>query len=383
MLEVNQNVILLSQQDKEIILNKFPEDLRNKIKNVNNPLDQDEILVELFRDKNIRIVISIINDEFNNDEYISYFHVVDFCKLINYGENHIYRWKNANINTITYGELIKISKKYIICNNITNNKIAYHAKFVDSESLMKILIKINTPEANLFTDWIIQQSKIMKNLIKQIIKLKYELEKQKLQQEIQTTQQLIENNQNINSSLMRERTKMAYAIFTDPIKKSGDLYVGGTSDFTTKNIFKIGIAGCDLNKRKSSMRTGNPTYDMYFNIKCNDVYIAENIIKKKLENIQVFDGREFYYFPSLAIAKSFVSKVVNFVNDLDVQYGNLYEILQNDFINHNPGNLYEFICQNKHFARINTYQKHFINDAKIDNLDDVEDISQYQITLGK
>ena len=85
--------LILNEQEQEAILNMFPEKLQSYIKSCNNPLDETQILVNLFKDKNVRIVLREETNEFDDLEWISYYHCGDIASKIKYNVSHITDWK--------------------------------------------------------------------------------------------------------------------------------------------------------------------------------------------------------------------------------------------------------------------------------------------------
>jgi prophage antirepressor-like protein len=261
MIELNtQNE--LSNSDKQEILNKFPPIIAEKFKNINNPLNQTEILVELFREKNVRIILKIQKNEFDEEDYIAHFHVVDMCKTINYADHHINTWKKWKIKFFTYEELTKDNSKIFIINP-NNNKISHKALFIDEESIITILIKINTPEAHIFTEWIKQQSKIVKTLMRRIIKIKNELENQKyLNENIELRKKVELLESQVDHEQIYERLQVALCVMPKMEHIKGIIYIGSTKDLILKKISKIGKT-IDAQRRKTELRVGNPTFNLY------------------------------------------------------------------------------------------------------------------------
>ena len=88
----NNNQEILSNEEQEIILSKFPEKLKPFLNNCNNPLDETQVLVNLFKDKNFRIILREEETKFGDIEWISYYHCEDIAKQINFDTKNINNW---------------------------------------------------------------------------------------------------------------------------------------------------------------------------------------------------------------------------------------------------------------------------------------------------
>ena len=79
----------LTKEEHKYIINKFPDKLKPFFKNTNNPLDETQILVNLFKDKDVRIILNKEENEFGIEDYVAYFHANDIYKTIKYDDKHI------------------------------------------------------------------------------------------------------------------------------------------------------------------------------------------------------------------------------------------------------------------------------------------------------
>ena len=66
----DQNEIIFSDEQKEFIINKFPIQIQNLLRSVKNPLDEREVIINMFKDKKVRIIIKyekdILDDYYEN-----------------------------------------------------------------------------------------------------------------------------------------------------------------------------------------------------------------------------------------------------------------------------------------------------------------------------
>jgi hypothetical protein len=330
----------LSQKERDLILNKFPADLREQIKNVNNPLNQTEILVSLFHNKNVVIILENNYDKENDMyDYISYFHVSDLCHLLKVAETNFNRWKNNwKINFIPYDNLSTKKNIYII--NPTEKKFPSNTLFVDEDNLKKILIKNGSTEANIFLDWLLVQSKISKTIINKFIKMKHDSDIQKLQKKVNTLENQVDHEQ------IYERLQVALCVMPKMEHIKGIIYIGSTKDLILKKISKIGKT-IDAQRRKTELRVGNPTFNLYMEFECLDITLAEHFIHRFLHNLQVYNNKEFFYLPSLELGGELIKFVVDNINKMIETYGNFDTILRKDLVQNNFGNIIEYIQQNK------------------------------------
>ena len=103
----NNNQLILSENEQQSILDKFPEKLKPFLSKCNNPLDETQVLVNLFKDKNVRIILKQEENEFNEIEWISYYHCEDIANEIKFSAKHITDWNKLwKIQFIKYENLL-------------------------------------------------------------------------------------------------------------------------------------------------------------------------------------------------------------------------------------------------------------------------------------
>lgn len=368
----------LSDVDRELILNQFPDEIKEQIKNVNNPLNQTEILINLFNNKNVIIVIENLSIDQSYD-YVSYYHVTDLCQLLNVNKTHYNAWKtNWEINFIQYKNLS--SKNNIFLINPTNKSIHPQTLFVDEEDLKKILIKVSSPEAKTFHSWILQQAKICKTIINKLIQFKNEQNQKKienLQSKISDLESQLDHEQ------LYERMQIALSIMPKKKREFGVIYIGSTKEMIKLKIFKIGLSN-NSDRRSKELTVGNPTFKLYMEFECEDIHLAEDYIHLFLSNIQTYKGKEFYYLPSLEIGGNVVQTIVNFVNEITKKYGDLDVILRKDLIQNNFGNIIEYVNNNRENVKTDKIKcdKWYININKLIE-SDFSDINRNLITVGR
>ena len=139
LMKTNQenNYLILNENEQETILNMFPEKLQPYIKSCNNPLDETQVLVNLFKDKNVRIVLKEETDEFGYKEWISYYNCVDLAKEIKYSTSHINQWKERwDVNTISYEKMLTQNELAKIC-EINKRRTDKNAYYINEQDLKK------------------------------------------------------------------------------------------------------------------------------------------------------------------------------------------------------------------------------------------------------
>ena len=200
--------LILNEQEQEAILNLFPEKLRSYIKSCNNPLDETQVLVNLFKDKNVRIVLREEDNEFGRKEWLSYYHCGDIASKIKYDSTHIRNWKQWQIKLLKYKDLTANFKPPNIC-EINSQKTDSNANYIDEQDLKKVLIKINTKEAKVFQEWILEQSTLMKKISKKMIEVKRKYETDILNKQIKNRDKKISKLEQSKTKLL-ELTKVGF-----------------------------------------------------------------------------------------------------------------------------------------------------------------------------
>lgn len=173
MMSLTHNIFSIEQ--KNYIINQFPNEIQNLLKNVNNPLDEREILNGIFEDKNVRIVMKYEKNKYNVLKWVMYYNVNDIADVINYTTKNTHHWNKWKIETTTYTNLINIDTKkevlqnggpsnideYIRIINPLNKKTDHNAKYMHQKYLSTVLINTTSKESEIYKYWILEMPEII------------------------------------------------------------------------------------------------------------------------------------------------------------------------------------------------------------------------------
>jgi len=310
---------ILTEKEHNEILNMFPEIIRESIKNCNNPLDETQIIVSLFSNKQVRIIFRKEINEFEDEDYVSYFHAKDIAEQV----NHItIDWE---VKFIKYMDLKNSDPNFI---KINFAKIPDDcAEFINEQDMKNILSKINNIEAQAFQTWILKQSGIMKSAIK----IKHKLELKNKDKIIENKNKQLDDKEKQTAEIAK-RTSDAMDFFRKPVRHRGKIYIATSPDKQKIDAYKIGRTTGPIEKRLSSMQTSNPDIRILKDFNCNDVYSAEKLIHEYLFNLRLHKNKEYFFSYSIDRCIELVEKAVNFINDLTNTFDNDNTTLQTQYI---------------------------------------------------
>ena len=286
-------------------LDNIPDKIKPYFSKCSNPLDETQVLANLFENINIRILVCKEIDDFEDEEYNTYYNIYDVVKQFNYDKKHI---SNLKINQITCEKLCPNFKL-----NFTNKKKENKTNYINEMDLKVVLSEINTKEAILFQDQITRQFTIMKKILKYICKLKHK-------------QEQINNQEQIRI----EKTAKAVKLFTPPIRTSGKIYIATSPEYSRQHMYKIGLTGGDLSKREKGLQTSHPSMKIIYDVDVKDVDLTEKLIHKFLAHVNV--KKEFFYISSVSVAKKLIKNCCKYVNKLIDKYDNDYNLLRTNYI---------------------------------------------------
>ena len=124
-------------------------------------------MIDLFKDKDVRIYICQENDEFGDLDYLSYYHAVDMAKQTGFDEKNINNWNR--LWKIQFIKLKDLPLNFLganLSNMLNDKRTKIDANFISEQDLKKVLLKLHTPEAKIFQEWILRQSTITKKIFK-------------------------------------------------------------------------------------------------------------------------------------------------------------------------------------------------------------------------
>lgn len=338
---INQKIVQFSSNNEEIfteeekngIINMFPENIREYLLPLNNPLDQTQVILSLLKDKNIKLILQKTIDEFGDDENNPLFCASDFARMIKSAEKNINRWKKwlTTEDYVVYNkiknELLSKGGDKILCSfdpKITN--IHGETIFLTMEGLKKVLSNVEVEGAHIYRTWINNLATIMKKLIKWIHKIKTKIELDKHTIEINE----LKNQLQIKQMETTKRIELSIQLFPKTQRTNGNIYAISSNDKLKKCAIKFGNTSRDVKIRNSTLKTADPDLFIIHSVEVLDINMAENIIHYFLDNLRY--DREFFYVSSEDIAKKILETVAIFVNDMIIKYDNDYETIREKYI---------------------------------------------------
>lgn len=171
-MSITHNIFSIEQ--KNYIINQFPNEIQNLLRNVNNPLDEREILNGIFEDKNVRMVMKYEKNKYNVLKWVIYYNVNDIADVINYS-NNTHNWKNQwKIEYISYNDLINNKKNLPLENqgankidenvriiNPLNKRTDHNANYIHQKYLSTVLINTTKQESEIYKYWILEMPEII------------------------------------------------------------------------------------------------------------------------------------------------------------------------------------------------------------------------------
>ena len=328
--DLSKNEEIFNDEQRNSLINKFPKELHGILYEINNPLNEKEVIMKLFLDKNIKIISIPYVDEYDDPEYKHHFNCKDLAINIKYSESNISKWNSRfKLNLKSYNELIKeyndrarticTSTKHddndlinenngcapTICRStkfddneqeIKNNgdiiyignfeKIDEKAYFIEMKDIKELMMHIKTDESMLYRKWIIEYSEISYKLIKWIMKIKQKYENENLINKIKQIEEDKQKEINNIKGKMKIRIQQSVDFFPSPIRVKGKIYI--TQDkYTTNKIknFKIGNTTLDIKTRENQLQTSNPDIQIVHSVEVLDVNLIEDLIHEYLNNL--------------------------------------------------------------------------------------------------
>jgi prophage antirepressor-like protein len=344
---VDKNDVILSDKEKQFIVNLFPLKLRPFLSQVNNPLDETQVLINLFKDKDVRIILTDEEDEFGDKEQVAHFHCGDIAKQIKYIEKNINDWKRLwKIEFITYENLVLKNSGAKITNMATNKRTDNNANFISIHELKKVLLKVNTEEAKQFQEWILRLSTLTSKIVKNIILVKHQLELQKINKQLEDSKEHF-----------LKRSQQATELFCKPNRVKGEIYCASTVEKLKENKVKIGQVHSnsvkpdshlyplcnETKKREIGMQTSCPEIKILSHYYSEDINLTETLIHKFLDHLNV--EKEFFFISSLDECNNMLLDITTKINEMVNKYSNDYKKLRLQYMTNNNE---IFLIENKH-----------------------------------
>ncbi len=253
----NNDQFILTEEEQQMIIDKFPDKLRPFLSKCNNPLDETQILVHLFKDNNVRIILRQEENLIGQLEYCAYFHTADIAETVKYNKTDTTQWAARwKVQYMPYENLVRQfdGPNFV---EINKRKTDKNANYINEQDLKKVLLKINTKEASTFQEWILKQSTIMKFLLNEIVKIKHQQELEQKTLELDKCKKELESTKTSEKELM-ELSLNAVKLFPQPAREAGTIYIATSPDYQKKYTYKIGLTTVNAKSRESSMQTSNP-----------------------------------------------------------------------------------------------------------------------------
>ena len=302
--DLSQNEEIFTEEQKKYIIDRFPVELHEYLKQTNNPMDETQVIISLLKEKNIRIVLCYEKNIFGMYEWKGYYHATDVADHLRY--SNIENWKRWNIKVKKFSEfddekMVDQFDRPFYNRPIFNfdiKKVDINAQFIDDEELKTILLKTTKKgkEIDLFKDWIIKYSTIAKSVISMVIQIKYQYEKEQQIHEIEKYKQQvkqIEEDKQKEINEMRIRIEKAIDIYPMAPKQKGYVYIVCSELLKSKGLVRIGRT-LNIEKRENQYRCSDPTYAVEYYRDVEDKMLTEKAIHYILNNIRKYSNRDQY-----------------------------------------------------------------------------------------
>ena len=327
---------IFSIEQKNYIINQFPNEIQNLLKNVNNPLDEREILNGIFEDKNVRMVMKYEKNKYNVLKWVMYYNVNDIADVINYTTKNTHHWNKWKIETTTYTNLINIDTKkevlqnggpsnideYIRIINPLNKKTDHNAKYMHQKYLSTVLINTTSKESEIYKYWILEMPEIIDCAlrilneikkdweIKQIKEQKDEeiklLVKYQLNQDekIKEYNKIVDENKKLKEKLKEKVKNFDLHVPKKKIPIMDYIYIWGNSIDDKK--FKMGFTK-KANDRNSELSRGNIDGKFLHLSPCFECEKYEKIIHSIFSKYRIRDTE--YFEISFDICKNAIDSI--------------------------------------------------------------------------
>ena len=344
--DLSQNEEILTEEQREYIIGKFPKKIQDFLRKVKNPLDEKEVIINMFKDKNVRIVIKYEKDFMDDFDWIPYFHCPDLAKVIKYQEKNIYQWNSRwKYNLISFENLIKNEnngKNELLPQiagatqfmNFDENRTDKNALFIGLDDLKDVLLKINTNLSKEYKKWVMKQSSIMSKFLKYAIKIKNEYENEQLKMQIEKKDKIIEqieDNKQKEIEEMKQRVEKAIDIYPIYPKQKGYIYIACSEFLKSKGLVRIGRT-LNVEKRENQYKCSDPTYYIEYYRDVEDKVLTEKALHYILDNIRKYSNREFFYCSSLEKMKEILEKNIDMIEEATSEQEKIIKEIRNKYI---------------------------------------------------
>ena len=308
----NNDEIIFSDEQKEYIISKFPDTIQDFLRKVKNPLDEKEVIINMFKDKNVRIIIKYEKDFMDDYDWVPYFHCQDVANVIGYRKSDINRWNERwKFNLIPYEKLLRQIGGATQFMNFEENRTDKNALFIGLDDLKEVLIKINTDLSNEYKKWIMKQSAIMSKFLKYVIQIKNEEKMQMMENKIKE----IEDSKQKEMDDMKNRALRASSLYPIAQNQEGYVYIATSKNLMRKGLVRIGHT-LNVTKRESTYQSSDPEFEIKYYRDVKDQIYIEKTIHYMFKNIRKYSNREYFYFDNLDKLKEEVDGIITYLENL-------------------------------------------------------------------
>ncbi len=328
----NETQILFTDEQREYIISQFPESVRVHLYNVKNPLNETEVLIELFRSEGIRICCVETVDEFGVIELTPYYHTKDIAAKIGYSAQNVNQLNARNgISLVKLNELLLLINQGVKIIKINWKHTNSNAWFINEDSLKIILIDVKRDESKIeqddmpyvFKQWILQQSKVFKKLIQHVLRIKLQLDSAQIKAELEDmrmqNQLRLQEQEQLhidNTNRIMQRLDEASKLYLDRTAIRGFIYIATSPDKQAKAMYKIGKTSTIPEIREIQHRCHDAHAHIEYSIEVDDIDLTEHIIHAVFSNVRTYSNLEFFHFTSLNRCIELVEKWVYSIQKL-------------------------------------------------------------------
>ena len=309
-----------TDEQREYIISLYPENLRQYVANVSNPLNIDEILISLTSKWNVRIVFVEIDDEYGDKNYIPWFNCNDIAKVLDYSTKSIHHWDKwiGKEDKVKYCDIHRMYENKQAADSAAckiyslSGDIRVDSPFLSSSALRTILSKVNKPASAIYIDLLNGLATSVQKIMMHISKIANRIQEQKYKEEICVLKASLEQRKIENKQGMYKAME-ASDIWRKHEPHKGYVYIAKFNDKAKALMRKVGIAK-SIEERQQNYNTSDNVCIIY-SVQCNDVRMFDKLIDALYPYLRVYANREFYWECNDERLISSVSRIVEFVNN--------------------------------------------------------------------
>lgn len=274
---------MFNESDRNFIINQYPQNVRQYVDGVENPLDISQILRNISKIWNVRMIFIY----HGTDDIDTYYCAIDIANVLDYTINNMHHWNKWTDKNERFlieeieNDPLQNGGGHKIEYSFPRSGIKNGLSFLSESGLRKILIKVNKPNAKEYSFLLDGMATAIQKIMKHMCVIRVKQLEQHVQQIENNRLTALKEKEEVEEKLKKQREEQC---FKTTQRKREMIYIVTTTEYMKRKVYKVGKTDNLHRRLKEYNGTGISISDQYFYVFKKETTCA-NAVEQSLKHL--------------------------------------------------------------------------------------------------